>query len=94
MFVPESAFHRQRVIFQVYIIEYYFRSSRIFYFVYSISILALEIYRCLRMLPERFDHLLSIVGPHITREDNNFRKSIVTNERLAITQRFLASMKI
>ena len=45
------------------------------------------------MSPERFDHLLSIVGPHITREDTNFRKSIAANERLAITLRFLASME-
>ena len=45
------------------------------------------------MSPERFDHLLSIVGPHITREDTNFRKSIAANERLAITLRFLASLE-
>ena len=45
------------------------------------------------MSSERFDHLLSIVGPHVTREDTNFRKSIATNKRLAITLPFLASME-
>ena len=45
------------------------------------------------MSPERFDHLISIVGPHITKEDTDFRKSIAANERLAITLRFLASME-
>ena len=45
------------------------------------------------MSPEKFDHLLSIVGPHITRENTNFRKSIAANERLAVALRFLASME-
>ena len=45
------------------------------------------------MSPERFDHLISIVGPHIRREDTNSRKSIAANERLAITLRFLACME-
>ena len=52
-----------------------------------------HIYRYLRMSPERFDHLISSVGPHITREDTNFRKPIAANKRLAITLRFLASME-
>ena len=43
------------------------------------------------MSPERFDHLLSLVRPRITKEDTNYRKSISSAERLALTIRFLAT---
>ena len=43
------------------------------------------------MTPQRFDHLLSLVGPKIKKHDTNFRKAIPPAERLAITLRFLAS---
>ena len=48
-------------------------------------------FKFLRMSPERFDHLLSLVSPLITKNDTNFRKSITPAERLAVTLRFLAS---
>ena len=48
-------------------------------------------YRYLRISPERFDHLLSLVGPLITKEDTNYRKSISSAERLALTIHFLAT---
>lgn len=48
-------------------------------------------FRFFRMSPERFDHLLSLVSPLISKEDTNFRKSISAGERLALTLRFLAS---
>lgn len=43
------------------------------------------------MSPERFEHLLSLVGPSIVKKDTNFRKAIPPAERLALTLRFLAS---
>ena len=43
------------------------------------------------MSPERFDHLLSLVTPLISKKDSKFRKSIPLNERLALTVRLLAS---
>ena len=43
------------------------------------------------MSPERFDHLLSLVKPLITKEDANYRQSISPAERLALTIRFLAT---
>ena len=43
------------------------------------------------MSPERFEHLLQLIGPKITKEDTRFRKSIPAGERLALTLRFLAS---
>ena len=43
------------------------------------------------MSPERFDHLLRLVGPLITKKNTRFRDAIPAGERLAITLRFLAS---
>ena len=43
------------------------------------------------MLPERFDHLLSLLMPLISKKYAKFRKSIASNEHLALTLRFLAS---
>ena len=48
-------------------------------------------YRYLRMSPEQFDHLLSLVEPHNNKEDTNYRKSISPAERLALTIRFFAT---
>ena len=43
------------------------------------------------MSPERFDSLLKMVAPLISKKDTNFRKAISPEERLAVTLRFLAS---
>ena len=43
------------------------------------------------MSPERFQHLLDLVRPHIEKADTKFRKAISAAERLAITLRFLAT---
>ena len=43
------------------------------------------------MSPERFDHLLLSVTPLISKKVTKFRKSIHTNEGLALTLKFLAS---
>jgi hypothetical protein len=42
----------------------------------------------IRMDSETFDHLLSLVEPHITRKDTVMRKSIQAEERLIATLRF------
>lgn len=42
------------------------------------------------MSPERFENLLSVVGPTIKKEDTNFRKAIEPAQRLALTLRYLA----
>ena len=43
------------------------------------------------MSPERFEHLLSIVGPHISKKAFRFRVPIPASERLALTLRYLAT---
>ena len=48
-------------------------------------------YKYFRIIPSRFDHLLSLVGPAITRQETNFRSPISAGERLAVTLRFLAT---
>ena len=44
-----------------------------------------------RMTPARFDSLLRLVGPAITRKTTNFRSPVPPGERLAVTLRFLAT---
>ena len=43
------------------------------------------------MSPERFDHLLSLVGPLISKLATRFRNPISPSERLAVTLRYLAT---
>ena len=43
------------------------------------------------MSPERFDHLLRLIGPIISKKNTSFRDAICAGERLSITLRFLAS---
>ena len=43
------------------------------------------------MSPERFKHLLQLVGPKISKKDTRLRNAIPAAERLALTLRFLAS---
>ena len=48
-------------------------------------------YKYFRMSPQRFDHLLGIVGPELTRQPTNFRSPISPGATLAVTLRFLAT---
>ena len=48
-------------------------------------------FRNIRITPERFDHLLSLVKEQIEKKDTCFRKSIPAAARLVITLRYLAS---
>ena len=60
----------------------------------SISILLLLLLlfsRYMRMSPESFDHLLSLVSPLISKHTTKLREPISAAERLALTLRFLAS---
>ena len=43
------------------------------------------------MSPERYDHLLRLVSPLITKQDTNLHEAILAGERLAVMLRFLAS---
>lgn len=43
------------------------------------------------MSPERFEHLLSLVGPRISKQNTSMRECISAAERLTLTLRFLAS---
>ena len=43
------------------------------------------------MTPQRFEHLLSLVGPHLQRTTTKMREPISPAERLVLTRRFLAS---
>ena len=40
---------------------------------------------------ERYDHLLALVHPLITKQNTRFRKAITSSESLALTLRFLAT---
>ena len=59
----------------------------------SISILYVKEYffRFVRMTPQRFEHLLSLVGPHLQRTTTKMREPISPAERLVLTLIFLAS---
>ena len=43
------------------------------------------------MSPERFQHLLGLVSPLITKKDTKMRAAITAEERLAVILRFLAN---
>ena len=45
----------------------------------------------IRMTPQRFERLLSLVGPHLQRTTTKMREPISRAERLILTLRFLAS---
>ena len=51
-------------------------------------------YKYSRMTPARFDDLLSLLGPAITRQHTNFKTPISPGERLVVTLRFLATFGI
>ena len=44
-----------------------------------------------QMTPQRFEHLLSLVGPHLQRTTTKMREPVSPAERLVLTLRFLAS---
>lgn len=46
---------------------------------------------CCRMSYETFNQLLTLVEPKIRKENTKFRKAIPSNERLALTLRYLAT---
>ena len=48
-------------------------------------------YKYFRMTPQRFDHLLSLVGPLISHQETKFRAPVSASERLAVTLRYLAT---
>ena len=48
-------------------------------------------FRFVRMTPQRFEHLLSLVGPHLQQTTTKMREPISPAERLVLTLRFLAS---
>ena len=43
------------------------------------------------MSPNRFQHLLELVSPLISKKDTNMRKAISAEERLALTLRLLST---
>ena len=47
-------------------------------------------YKYFRMTPARFDQLLSLVGPMLSKK-SLYREAISPDERLAVTLRFLAT---
>lgn len=54
-----------------------------------------ELYRgFVRLTADQFDYLLSLVGPHIEKQDTNMRSSISATNRLALTLRYLATGEV
>ena len=58
---------------------------------HSILIILSFSYRKLRMSPKRFDHLLSLVAPFITKEHCRSRTPVSASERLCLCLRYLAT---
>uniref|UniRef100_A0A182M598 Transposase Helix-turn-helix domain-containing protein n=1 Tax=Anopheles culicifacies TaxID=139723 RepID=A0A182M598_9DIPT len=50
-----------------------------------------RIHDFLRLNREEFHHILSLIGPKISRQDTDMRKAITPKQRLAIALRFLAT---
>ena len=48
-------------------------------------------FRCMRMTPDRKEHLLSMVASHITKLSANYREPIPPDQRLSLTLRPLAT---
>lgn len=48
-------------------------------------------YRFIRMSPDRFEHLFSLVAPHLPNRKSRFRHVISKEERLVVTLRYLAT---
>ena len=55
-------------------------------------LLSPQIFRYLCMSPERFKHLLTLVGPLITKKTTKMREPISVAERLTLTLRMLTSV--
>ena len=74
-----------------------FFQERIKYDIYHIltselRLLNTEYFFCfLRMTHQRFECLLSLVGPHLQRKTTRMREPISAAERLVLTLKFLAS---
>ena len=49
-------------------------------------------FRYIRMTQERFEHLLSLVGPRISKPNTTMREAISAAERLTLTLRYLAGL--
>ena len=45
-------------------------------------------YGAYRMSPQRFEELMTIVRPHLSKQDTNYRKALCADERMAITLRW------
>ena len=66
--------------------------DRLSYISISLLLLLLSLFsRYMRMSPESFDHLLSLVSPLISKHTTKLREPVSATERLALTLRFLAS---
>ena len=50
-----------------------------------------SLYRYFHMTPQRFDCLLCIVGPLISRQTTLMRSPVSAGERLAVTTRYLVT---
>uniref|UniRef100_A0A3Q2CGQ6 DDE Tnp4 domain-containing protein n=1 Tax=Cyprinodon variegatus TaxID=28743 RepID=A0A3Q2CGQ6_CYPVA len=48
-------------------------------------------HRYFRMSAEQMEHILSIIGPELTRQDTNYRAAIEPKQRLVVALRYLAS---
>lgn len=75
--------------------EYYFKNILNFdltiidYFLYK-KMSSYFCVRYLRMCPDGFEHLLSLVTPLISKETTSFRKLIFAEQRLLVILRYLA----
>ena len=48
-------------------------------------------FRYMRMSPSRFEHLLTLIAPKITKKTTNYREPIPPDQRLSLTLRHLAT---
>jgi hypothetical protein len=57
----------------------------------GLMVLLTYLIRYLSMSPERYEHLLSLVGPFIKKQSTRMREAISPSERLTVRLRYLAS---
>ena len=51
-------------------------------------------FRYMRMIPNRFKHLFTLVAPRVTKTTNKYRKPILPEQRLSLTLRHLATGEV
>ena len=61
--------------------------------IYMIHLINIRFFRYMRMTPNRFEHLFTLVGHRIGKRTTKIWKPISAPQRLALTLRYLATVE-